>query len=78
VTATLPGTAAHAGSSLEPLSSELPAVERRAILPAGFAAGATTAGIKASGRPDLGVVLVTTEVAAAAATFTPNAFAASA
>jgi glutamate N-acetyltransferase/amino-acid N-acetyltransferase len=76
VTATLPGTAAHAGSSLEPLSSELPAVERRAILPAGFAAGATTAGIKASGRPDLGVVLVTTEVAAAAATFTPNAFAA--
>ena len=47
--------------------TELPAVERRAAIPAGFSAGATAAGIKASGRPDLAVVLVDGEAAAAAA-----------
>lgn len=57
-------------------SAGLPAVERRAVLPAGFRAGGTTAGIKASGRPDLAVVLTTTGPAAAAAVFTPNTFAA--
>jgi glutamate N-acetyltransferase/amino-acid N-acetyltransferase len=42
-------------------------------MPAGFAAGGAAAGIKASGRPDLGVVAVTTAgAAAAAATFTLN------
>ncbi len=55
----------------------LPAVERRPAMPAGFRAGGIVAGIKASGRPDLAVVAVTTdEPAAAAAVFTPNAFAA--
>ena len=54
----------------------LPAVERRAVLPAGFAAGGTAAGIKASGRPDLALVVTMAGPAAAAAVFTPNAFAA--
>jgi glutamate N-acetyltransferase/amino-acid N-acetyltransferase len=53
-----------------------PDVERRAALPAGFRAGGTTAGIKASGRPDLALILATGGPAAAAAVFTPNAFAA--
>ena len=56
-------------------SPALPAVERRAVLPAGFRAGGATAGIKASGRPDLGLILAP-EGASAAAVFTPNAFAA--
>lgn len=56
-------------------SPALPAVERRAVLPAGFRAGGTTAGIKASGRPDLGLI-VAPEGASTAAVFTPNAFAA--
>ena len=42
------------------------------MLPAGFAAGATTAGIKASGRPDLAVIRTTGGPAAAAAVFTTN------
>ena len=45
-------------------------------MPAGFRAGGLAAGIKASGRPDLGVVVATDGPAAAAAVFTPNAFAA--
>jgi glutamate N-acetyltransferase/amino-acid acetyltransferase len=57
-------------------STQSHAVERRAVLPAGFRAGGTTAGIKASGRPDLALVLATGGPAAAAAVFTPNAFAA--
>ena len=51
-------------------------VERRAVLPAGFRAGGATAGIKASGRPDLALILATGGPAAAAAVFTPNTFAA--
>ena len=48
-------------------------VTERPGLPGGFAAGAVAAGIKASGRPDLAVVAVTTpQPAAAAATFTQN------
>jgi glutamate N-acetyltransferase / amino-acid N-acetyltransferase len=59
----------------------LPAVERRAAIPHGFVAGATAAGIKASGRPDLCVIATQRgpggrTPAAAAAVFTPNAFAA--
>ncbi len=54
----------------------LPAVERRAVLPAGFRAGGRAIGIKASGRPDLALVSTTDGPAAAAAVFTPNAFAA--
>jgi glutamate N-acetyltransferase/amino-acid N-acetyltransferase len=58
------------------LSPQSHAVERRAVLPAGFRAGGTTAGIKASARPDLALILATGGPAAAAAVFTPNAFAA--
>jgi glutamate N-acetyltransferase / amino-acid N-acetyltransferase len=47
--------------------------ENRAELPRGFRAGATRAGIKASGNPDLSVILVDgPEPAAVAATFTSN------
>ena len=46
------------------------------MLPAGFIAGGATAGIKASGRPDLALIVATGGPAAAAAVFTPNAFAA--
>ncbi len=58
------------------VSLPLPSVERRPALPAGFAVGATTAGIKASGRADLALILATGGPATAAAVFTPNAFAA--
>jgi glutamate N-acetyltransferase/amino-acid N-acetyltransferase len=57
-------------------SPPLPAVERRAVLPRGFRAGGSTAGIKASGRPDLALIVAAEGAAAAAAVFTPNAFAA--
>jgi glutamate N-acetyltransferase/amino-acid N-acetyltransferase len=55
-----------------PLPSPLPAARRAAILPAGFAAGATIAGIKAGGRPDLALIRVTGAPASAAAVFTTN------
>src|SRR6185436_2235967 len=58
------------------LPMSLPLVERRAALPAGFAAGGAAIGIKASGRPDLVLIRTTDGPAAAAAVFTPNAFAA--
>jgi len=45
-------------------------------MPSGFRAGGIAAGIKASGRPDLAVAVTTLGPAAAAAVFTPNAFAA--
>ncbi len=57
-------------------STDLPLVERRAVLPAGFRAGGRAVGIKASGRPDLALVVTTAGPAAAAAVFTPNTFAA--
>jgi len=57
---------------LSALPSALPAVERRATLPTGFAAGATSCGIKASGRPDLAVIRTTGAPASAAAVFTTN------
>jgi glutamate N-acetyltransferase / amino-acid N-acetyltransferase len=59
-----------------PISAARPVVERRAVLPAGFVAGGTAAGIKASGRPDVALIVATSGPAAAAAVFTPNAFAA--
>lgn len=46
------------------------------MLPGGFHVGGATAGIKASGRPDLALIMATGGAAAAAAVFTPNAFAA--
>ena len=58
------------------LPTSLPLVERRAALPPGFAAGGAAIGIKASGRPDLVLIRTTDGPAAAAAVFTPNAFAA--
>jgi glutamate N-acetyltransferase/amino-acid N-acetyltransferase len=70
MTITIPGTP-HPASS-----RHLPSVERRASLPAGFRAGGLAAGIKASGRPDLALVVTTAGPAAAAGVFTPNAFAA--
>lgn len=67
--------------TLAPLPTALPPVERRAALPAGFKAGGTSAGIKASGRPDLAIIVADHVAggdrgASAAAVFTPNAFAA--
>jgi glutamate N-acetyltransferase / amino-acid N-acetyltransferase len=67
---------ARADDPLIPLPDRLPAVERRAVLPAGFAAGATTCGIKASGRPDLAIIRTTGAPASAAAVFTTNQVAA--
>jgi glutamate N-acetyltransferase/amino-acid N-acetyltransferase len=65
-----------ANDSLVALPIELPGVDRLAVLPGGFAAGAVAAGIKASGRPDLAVVRTTDGPAAAAAVFTQHPFAA--
>jgi glutamate N-acetyltransferase/amino-acid N-acetyltransferase len=45
-------------------------------MPSGFRAGGLAAGIKASGRPDLAVIVTSGGPAAAAAVFTPNTFAA--
>ena len=56
--------------------TNLPTVERRPVLPGGFRAGGLAAGIKASGRPDMALIATTSGRAAAAAVFTPNAFAA--
>jgi glutamate N-acetyltransferase / amino-acid N-acetyltransferase len=63
------------GPSLGPLPSDLPPVERRAAMPAGFLAAGGVAGIKASGRPDLALIVRGGEASlAAAAVFTPNRF----
>jgi glutamate N-acetyltransferase/amino-acid N-acetyltransferase len=67
-------TTTPATDALVALPSALPAVERRAVLPAGFRAGGAAIGIKASGRPDLALVRTTDGPAAVAAVFTPNAF----
>lgn len=67
---------------LTALPLDLPAVERRAAMPAGFRAGASAVGIKASQRPDLAIIATLPDdagrprTAAAAAVYTPNAFAA--
>lgn len=61
---------------LSPAPPVLPAVERRARIPAGFRAGGRAVGIKASGRPDLALIITSGGPAAAAAVFTPNTFAA--
>jgi glutamate N-acetyltransferase/amino-acid N-acetyltransferase len=68
--------------SLAALPTHLPQVEQRAAIPAGFRAGGASAGIKASGRPDLAIIAVEPgpsgerRAASVAAVFTPNAFAA--
>jgi glutamate N-acetyltransferase/amino-acid N-acetyltransferase len=61
---------------LSALPSSRPEVARDARLPAGFAAAGATAGIKASGRPDLVLVAAAGDPVPAAAVFTPNRFAA--
>jgi len=61
--------------TIEPRVASRPGVERRAAMPAGFRAGGLAAGIKASGRPDVALI-VSDRPIAAAAVFTPNAFAA--
>ena len=61
---------------LPALPTDLPPVERRAVVPQGFVAAGTTCGIKASGRPDLAIFAAIGRPAAAAAVFTQNAFAA--
>ncbi len=65
-----------ADPTLVALPSDLPPVERHPSIPAGFAAGGATIGIKASGRPDLALVASTVGPIPAAAVFTPNRFAA--
>src|SRR4051812_22188584 len=60
---------------LRAFPSSLPEVELAARLPRGFRAGAATAGVKKSGRPDLSVVLLEGGAGSVAATFTPNRFA---
>jgi glutamate N-acetyltransferase/amino-acid N-acetyltransferase len=59
-----------------PVIPELPAVERASRIPGGFIAGGQAIGIKASGRPDLALIVADGGPAAAAAVFTPNTFAA--
>ena len=61
---------------LAPVVADLPRVERAARIPAGFAAAGATAGIKASGRPDLVLIVAEGGRVPAAAVFTPNRFAA--
>jgi glutamate N-acetyltransferase/amino-acid N-acetyltransferase len=69
-------TTVSADSTVPVASTDLPQVERRASLPAGFRVGGLAAGIKASGRPDLAIAVTTAGPAAVAAVFTANAFAA--
>src|SRR6476469_1118731 len=78
-------TSASRATTTQPISSlrtDVPPVERRARIPAGFVAAGGVAGIKASGRPDLAIVATLPgpdgdrAPAAVAAVYTPNAFAA--
>jgi glutamate N-acetyltransferase/amino-acid N-acetyltransferase len=61
---------------LEPLPAHRPAVQRVARIPDGFAAAGAMAGIKASGNPDLALVVASDGPVPAAAVTTPNRFAA--
>ncbi len=61
---------------LAPLSADRPVVERAARIPAGFVAAGATAGIKASGNPDLALVVAEGDAVPAAGVMTPNRFAA--
>ena len=61
---------------LAPLPDDRPEVVRLARLPAGFVAAGTTAGIKASGRPDFALVVTQDGPVPAAGVFTPNRLAA--
>lgn len=61
---------------LAPLAADRPPVERAARIPAGFVAAGATAGIKASGNPDLALVVADGDAVPAAAVLTQNRFAA--
>jgi glutamate N-acetyltransferase/amino-acid N-acetyltransferase len=61
---------------LAPLPVDRPLTERAARIPAGFVAAGATAGIKASGNPDLALVAAEGEAVPAAAVLTQNRFAA--
>lgn len=61
---------------LDPFPEAGPTIEAEPRMPLGFRAGAVAAGIKPSGRPDLGVLATTGEPASAAAVFTTNTLAA--
>ena len=67
---------AETGASLGDFADTRPPITRTPAVPGGFRVGGTTAGIKASGRPDLMIVATTHGPAAAAGVFTANAFAA--
>jgi glutamate N-acetyltransferase / amino-acid N-acetyltransferase len=62
--------------TLAPTHAGQPVVERRAVMPGGFRAAGVAAGIKASGRPDVALIVASGAAAPAAAVFTPNRFAA--
>jgi glutamate N-acetyltransferase/amino-acid N-acetyltransferase len=62
--------------ALSALPSGLPAVTREPVVPGGFLVGGMTAGIKASGRPDLAMIKVVDGPAPVAGVFTRNSFAA--
>ena len=61
---------------LAPLPADRPSVARVARIPAGFVAAGATAGIKASGNPDLALVAAEGDAVPAAAVLTQNRFAA--
>ena len=69
-------TSAFAPGVLDPIQPNLPPVERIARIPGGFVAGGMAIGIKASGRPDLALIVADRGPAAATAVFTPNTLAA--
>lgn len=60
----------------DPFPARGPVVEEAARMPAGFRAAAMAAGIKPSGKPDLGVLATTDGAASVGAVFTSNALAA--
>jgi glutamate N-acetyltransferase/amino-acid N-acetyltransferase len=62
--------------TLDPLPARGPSVTHTPEVPIGFHVGGATAGIKASGKPDVMLVATTQGAASVAAVFTPNAFAA--
>ncbi|HZM73485.1 MAG TPA: bifunctional ornithine acetyltransferase/N-acetylglutamate synthase [Candidatus Polarisedimenticolia bacterium] len=62
--------------TLAPIHAGQPVVERRAVMPDGFRAAGVAAGIKASGRPDVALIVASGGAVPAAAVFTPNRFAA--
>lgn len=67
---------ATTGPALAALPNDLPAVAREPLVPGGFLVGGMSAGIKASGRPDLAMIRVIGGPAPVAGVFTRNAFAA--